>query len=88
MTNKTEEQIVAEAEAFIELVRTNAPDALGDMHIIRLCGGVMTDYSPDFENVKRLLLMLASMIYDYYEAEPHDECDCGICTEKRKAKAH
>lgn len=86
MTDKTQEQRDAEADAFVQMVKDSMPDTLRGEDIIRICGKLITSYLDTGEAldcVKALTIALAG-----YYATADDDCDCPKCTANRRAMAH
>jgi hypothetical protein len=88
MTNKTPEQIEAEADAFVDHVTANLPDSLQTHHILRLMGTTLTSYSDDLADANRVMLELLLLVHGFYKQETGGECMCDTCVAQRKANAH
>ena len=88
MTNKTPEQIEAEADAFVDHVTENLPDSLQTHHILRLMGVTLTSYSEDLADANRTMLELLLLVHGFYKQETGGECMCDTCVARRKANAH
>lgn len=87
MNTKTEEQMDAEAEAFLTMIEDNLPSSLRTEHMIRACGGILTSFCDGIKDVEKTMLLLAVFIREYY-ADAVGGCPCPECTAERKANAH
>ena len=82
------DNIDADAEQFIALVRDNVPDKMTTETIIRVVGGLITDFSEDRTDAALFLHLLTVLVLSYYDQDPSGECMCPDCTAERKANAN
>lgn len=84
MTEKTEEQMDAEAEAFIQNIGDTLPDNLTNMQILRVLGTILSSYSTGPADTMAALRALSSAMIDFHAQAGHDTCDCPKCVARRK----
>lgn len=87
MTEKTQEQRNAEADAFVQMVKDNMPDTLRPEHVIHICGALITSYGTAEEAMAWTKALVVTMAGFYADIDGGD-CDCPKCTENRRARAH
>jgi hypothetical protein len=87
MTDKTQEQRDADAEAYVQMVKNSMPDVLRPEHIINICGALITSYGTSEEAMEWTKALVVAMT-GYYAEVNEGDCDCPRCSERRRAMAH
>ena len=87
MTDTTQEQRDAEAEAYVQMVKDTMPDVLRPEHIINICGALMTSFGDPKEALEWTQALIVAMA-GYYAEVNEGDCDCPRCSERRRAMAH
>ena len=89
MTETTQAERDAKAEAFVQLLKDNLPESLRGEDIVRICGTVITNYGDVEEALNWTQVLIASLARYYVEdKDPDDGCDCPKCTERRRTISH
>lgn len=89
MTETTQAERDAKADAFVQLLKDNLPESLRGEDIVRICGTIITTYGDVAEALEWTQVLIGSLAKYYVEdKDTDDECDCPKCTERRRAIAH
>lgn len=76
----------AKADAFLDLVKNNLPEAMTPDHITRLLTGIIMSYAAGPNDAKEMLLRTLFVITAKYAeraADGEGECDCPTCRAER-----